>query len=165
MTEQPIIPPDVDPAGTEARFWAKTVAGPTEDDCVIWVGAIADDGYARFWTGPTERAGPVLRAHRYAYQLRFGHLPKGVMLKHSCDITVCVNAKHLAVGTDRQNRIDRSLRRNSYPGLPMASGLRIHTTRADVARKIRADVLAHGYDRDRLWKIITGLAPETPPLF
>ncbi len=30
------------------RFYRKVVKGPRPDDCWIWTGAIADDGYGRF---------------------------------------------------------------------------------------------------------------------
>jgi hypothetical protein len=48
-----------------ARFWRHVVKGPGERDCWIWVGAIGDDGYGRFWTTRDGRA-RVLRPHRVA---------------------------------------------------------------------------------------------------
>jgi hypothetical protein len=35
---------------TVDRFWSYVVKGPSLDDCWIWTGAIAEDGYGRFWT-------------------------------------------------------------------------------------------------------------------
>lgn len=41
-------------AAETRRFWSHVVRGPGEWDCWLWVGAIADDGYGRFWiTRPT----------------------------------------------------------------------------------------------------------------
>lgn len=34
----------------EKRFWEKVIKGSGPSACWIWVGAIGDDGYGRFWT-------------------------------------------------------------------------------------------------------------------
>jgi hypothetical protein len=95
------------------RFWSHVEKGPTADDCWIWTGAIADDGYGRFWTkdGDGQR---VVRPHRFAHELATGvELPRSVLLLHSCDVPICVHAvtdraeTHLVEGTHRTNMLDR----------------------------------------------------------
>jgi len=53
------------------RFWSPVVKGPGERHCWIWAGAIADDGYGRFWTMRDGKQS-VYRPSRYAYQLAIG---------------------------------------------------------------------------------------------
>lgn len=149
------------PAKAIARFWSKTISGPGDDDCIVFTGALGDDGYGRFWLG----SGRVIRAHRFAYVVTFGDIPEGDLLMHSCDITVCVNPAHLALGSALSNRAERTARRERFAGLPAAGGLHSQSTRADIARKIRESVLVHGYDRERIRLIVAGMHPETEPLF
>lgn len=100
-----------------ARFSRYVVAGPGLRDCALWTGAIADDGYARFWLSGTR----VVRAHRYALALALGgHLPAGTVAMHLCDNPICVRATgtedgealgrhgplagpHVVAGTQREN--------------------------------------------------------------
>ena len=51
------------------RFWSHVVKGPGERDCWCWVGAIADDGYGRFWTRTPEGGQKVLRPHRVTFAM------------------------------------------------------------------------------------------------
>lgn len=57
------------------RFWEKVVKGPRSQDCWAWVGAIADDGYGRFWI-PRDGGGQrAVRPQRYAYEQLTGKDP------------------------------------------------------------------------------------------
>lgn len=87
----------VDPEGHAEeieRFWAKVVRGPGKRDCWIWTGAIADDGYGRFWVrrGRVER---VVRPHRYAVAVVMGVVlgPDEVVEHEVCDNPICVRAE------------------------------------------------------------------------
>ncbi|QNE46137.1 hypothetical protein F1C58_03900 [Glaciihabitans sp. INWT7] len=76
----------------QERFWAHVVKGPAQEDCWIWTGAIADDGYGRFWIKDGDGQ-KVVRPQRFAYQLATGlQLPEYVLLMHSCDVPICVHA-------------------------------------------------------------------------
>ncbi|NQD86857.1 hypothetical protein HP499_03405 [Paenarthrobacter sp. CM16] len=48
-----------------ARFWAKVSKGPRENECWLWVRAVADDGYGRFTLNGDGRTQAV-RPHRFA---------------------------------------------------------------------------------------------------
>lgn len=74
------------------RVWEKVVKGPAPTDCWIWTGAIADDGYGRFWV--TREGGQrALRPQRYAYEDLTGEiLTPSIILLHVCDVPLCVHA-------------------------------------------------------------------------
>lgn len=56
------------------RFWSHIVKGPRETDCWVWIGAVEDDGYGRFWVQPRlhQLQQRVLRLHRVAWALAAG---------------------------------------------------------------------------------------------
>ena len=83
------------------RFWAK-VQRRLPDDCWLWTGA-SGEGYGRF-----KIAGYLYSAHRIAYTLEKGPIPRGdgyhgFVVMHSCDTPACCNPAHLSVGTNRDN--------------------------------------------------------------
>lgn len=99
-----------------ARFARHVVVGPGVDDCAIWVGAIGDDGYGRFYVN---RHGVmrIVRAHRYALaaSLEGAPLDPDLMGLHACDNPACVRVTdtaeahqggrilHVTAGTQQQN--------------------------------------------------------------
>jgi hypothetical protein len=53
---------------------------------------------------------------RYVYELKNGIMPKGMVIRHTCDTPWCVNPEHLLIGTFKDNTrdmIDRG-RRKGY---------------------------------------------------
>lgn len=90
-------PLDVDPQRDHEevrRFWAHVVKGPGAGDCWLWTGAIADDGYGRFWLRRPGRRPLVVRPHRYvvalAHQIDLNTVEVSEHLV--CDVPVCVRA-------------------------------------------------------------------------
>lgn len=68
----------------------------------MWKGA-RTGGYGSFWY----RTRPV-RAHRVAWELTNGvEIPEKLLIMHSCDTPLCVNPKHLILGTKQANNYDR----------------------------------------------------------
>lgn len=65
--------------------------------CWEWKGALSS-GYGRFGF-----MGKVLRAHRFSYLLYKDEIPAGLLVRHSCNTTRCVNPLHLVLGTSKDN--------------------------------------------------------------
>lgn len=72
-----------------------------QTDCWHWVGATSHAGY-----GEVKINGKRDLAHRVAYQAINGPIPRGLMVRHSCDRPTCVNPVHLQVGTQAENMQD-----------------------------------------------------------
>lgn len=74
--------------------------------CWIWVGALyygKEDRpkYGQMRIGRTP--GKLIQAHRVAYKLYKGEIPKGLELDHLCRNTLCVNPEHLEAVTHYEN--------------------------------------------------------------
>lgn len=88
-------------ANTARRFWLKVDA---VGGCWVWQGARGGSlgyGQVRGITGETEFA------HRVAWQLENGPIPKGVNVLHRCDVPLCVRPAHLYLGTAQDNADDQ----------------------------------------------------------
>lgn len=92
----------------------------TEIGCWEWIGRKSNYGYGHFNLQRRTRW-----AHRIAYQLEFGDLRPGLVIRHSCDNPSCVNPAHLSAGSQRDNihdQIDRGRHRYSNKNSSCKSG-------------------------------------------
>lgn len=81
------------------KFLAKCIKD-RRTGCWNWSGMKSKTGY-----GQVKRDGKFLFAHRYSYLLHKGPLGDLFVL-HKCDNRLCVNPKHLSLGTQKQNQQD-----------------------------------------------------------
>lgn len=87
------------------RIARRVDPGLSSDECWLWRGAIGGRkrrtgiGYGKFTV-----AGKQYDAHRVSYELHTGEtIPKGFQIRHSCDMPLCVNPRHLSIGTNDDN--------------------------------------------------------------
>lgn len=67
--------------------------------CWFWGGGL-NGQYGRF------NQGPEAQAHRAAWRIFRGPIPKGLDVLHWCDVPCCVNPAHLWFGTHKDNMND-----------------------------------------------------------
>ena len=88
------------------RYWSRVdIRG--EDDCWLWTGPKDRKGYGRWHHA---------NSHRGAYELSVGPIPKGIVVRHTCDVPACCNPRHLVLGTYKDNSLDCIERRRIAHG-------------------------------------------------
>lgn len=80
---------------SEERFWSKV---DKTEGCWNWKGGKFTEGYGRFGIGNKDRY-----AHRVAYEMLVGSVPKGLVIDHLCRNRICVNPAHMEVVTNEEN--------------------------------------------------------------
>jgi hypothetical protein len=92
----------------EIRFWSK-VDIRSDEDCWMWLASVVRH-YGQFEINVNGAWKPA-KAHRVAWELSHGcDVPAGLLICHTCDIPLCVNPRHLYVGTDLDNMHDKMAR-------------------------------------------------------
>src|SRR5699024_1829841 len=54
--------------------------------------------------------------HRYLYMKHYGKIPKGLVVRHKCDVPGCINIEHLELGTYKDNSQDMIQRNRHHYG-------------------------------------------------
>lgn len=96
------------------RFWARVIPEPNSN-CWLWLGP-TNKGYGLVnapWTDielaradqglPMRRPRTPVAAHRWAYAVLVGPIPRGLHLDHWCRVRCCVNPAHLEPVTQAEN--------------------------------------------------------------
>ncbi len=124
--------------GSRPRTWDgfvkkfnSSLRGPTASGCMEWVGRTVELGYGRVsWKRKS------YFAHRIAWTLHNGPIPRGLFVCHKCDNPPCCNPEHLFIGTPKDNQVDCiSKGRKPYVGGTRKSNARLTD---DIVREIRA---------------------------
>ena len=103
--------------------------------CWLWKGRKDKDGYGKFRDYFGKQQFVEIRAHRYAWLLRFGNIPEGKCVCHSYDNPACVNPAHLWLGSPKENNLDKMIKgRHHYRRVPGRTWSKITE---DIASKIR----------------------------
>lgn len=87
-----------DSSQTDREFFETRVFRP-ETPCWNWRAYVGKNGYGK-WVRSDRQAS----AHRVAYELFVGPIPKGMQLHHKCFNRSCVNPEHLEPVTARENK-------------------------------------------------------------
>jgi hypothetical protein len=139
------------------RFWTKVKFGP---DCWIWLGAIqkGDMQYGLF-----KVKGVMMHAHRVSFIMAWGPIPKGMLVRHTCDNPLCVKPDHLIPGTHKQNMEDRNSRGRHAHGArqglaKLADENVLEARRLDATGKFRQKDLAevYGVSQTTMGKALNG---------
>lgn len=68
----------------------------------------------KLWEGPTNSVGYGRLGHAYVHRLAYekahGAIPKGLVVRHTCDNSLCINPEHLVIGTQAENMQDAATR-------------------------------------------------------
>jgi HNH endonuclease len=154
----------------EERFWSKV---KITDGCWLWESYIGTHGYGEFSSKLPEKL-----AHRVAWHLYKGPLPKGVFLCHHCDVRHCINYhEHLYIGTAQSNMDDcknRDRQNNKAKVRPGVLHGMSKLTEADVIeiRKLRLEGhllkslgVRYGVTQQAIWQVVHNVHWKhlTPP--
>jgi hypothetical protein len=74
--------------------------------CIEWTGEIHPSGYGSAYAWLIQGRKVHLRAHRLAWMIKNGPIPRGLCVCHKCDNPLCVKPAHLFLGTYKDNNQD-----------------------------------------------------------
>lgn len=141
------------------RFWAKV---DKTTSCWIWNGARVNGGYGHF--RPYSRKTRMMLAHRAAWSLAYGDIPKGLCVLHLCDTAACVRPDHLFLGTQLDNI--RDMQRKGRIRVPFGSAhvfAKLTESAVPIIRRAHSDGVTitelarrFGVGRTTIWQCVTG---------
>lgn len=106
----------------------------TVTGCWNWIGMKYWTGYGVFYI---ERKGYA--AHRIAYEMYIGPIPKGLLVLHKCDNRACCNPEHLWLGKHKDNTND-CIDKGRFKVLP---GSKNHNAKLDERQVVEMRGLYH----------------------
>lgn len=102
------------------RFWPKVnknsghfgADGKYPTECHEWIAYLDSYGYGRIGS---ENHGPTITAHRAAWILQYGSIPKNKCVLHKCDNPPCIRYDHLFLGSKADNIKDMNEKGRANP--------------------------------------------------
>ena len=126
------------PGGVPARSLAERLDDLSTPEpnsgCILFFGNEGVRGHGRIWQN-----GRLEQAHRCAWRIVNGRIPRGLLVLHKCDTPCCINPDHLYLGTTQDNSDDMARKgrgRKGYGQLPVG------VTRN--RRRFQASMKVHG---------------------
>ncbi len=107
---------ETDPAHLVRRL-ANGIESANDGECWEWQRHRNNHGYGKLTIN-----GHGYYAHRLAYELSKGPIPKSLDVMHECDNPACINPDHLVVGTRSKNMADCHARGRSRMPNPRMRG-------------------------------------------
>lgn len=97
----------------ERRFWRFV---RKSENCWEWTGSRFPErnGWGNY--GRVSYQGSPRLAHRVSWEMHFGPIPDGLIVRHKCDNPACVRPDHLELGTPHDNNLDMATRGRSTAG-------------------------------------------------
>lgn len=95
------------------RLYTRATVGA--GGCWLW-----PDGRGRY--GAMATLDGTARVHRVSWAVFKGKIPRGMGVCHRCDVTRCINPKHLFLGTQTENMRDMRAKGRGKPPPPTPRG-------------------------------------------
>jgi hypothetical protein len=127
-------PPPKTAAEKLAFFWSRVKKGGP-DECWDWQGSTANH-YGQVYLGKRNGKQVNDSAHNVMWRLHHGDIPAGLVIRHRCDRTICLNPRHLLIGTQADNVEDARIQ-GKYKR-PRPNGQKI---RGEARRQVIAEAL------------------------
>lgn len=109
------------------RFWSRVNKDgpihPIHGRCWLWTGCKHHSGY-----GLLKIKGIMTGAHKASYEINIREVPTGLNVLHKCDNKLCVNPKHLFVGTEKDNMDDKVSKGRQTKGTEVNTAVLDETT-------------------------------------
>lgn len=104
--------------------------------CWLWDSGVTKNDHLEYPIF-TLRVGKQQRVNRFMYEAHHGAIPAGQIVRHTCDVSLCVNPAHLILGSHIDNAADRESRgRSRWAG---------HTREYEPAARTFREACAHGH--------------------
>ena len=86
------------------QYLTRQVSTQQDDSCWLWPGAKTKYGYGMV---KVPGQGNAKLVHLVAYRVKYGNIPSGLELGHTCHVKSCWNPNHVVPITHQENCRDR----------------------------------------------------------